>query len=111
MELWIKYGLAEIRGKTGLGKIKRDLAMLFLARCFDLYLKPGGKHAFLMPFTVFKTQAGSGFRRFLATKTKIHVIHDLVTTRPFEGAVNRTSAVVVEKLCELSDIERENAQR
>ncbi|MEM1703569.1 MAG: class I SAM-dependent DNA methyltransferase [Zestosphaera sp.] len=97
--LWETYG---ILGK-GAG-FKRDLAMLFLARCFDLYLKPGGKHSFLMPFTVFKTQAGGGFRRFLATKTKIRVVHDLVTTYPFEGAVNRTSAIVVEKICELKDI-------
>ncbi|MEM1697904.1 MAG: hypothetical protein QXG48_04550, partial [Thermofilaceae archaeon] len=103
--LWSQYGLAEVGGRR-LGKVKRDLAMLFLARCFDLYLKPGGKHAFLMPFTVFKTQAGAGFRKFLATKTKIHVVHDLVTTYPFEGAVNRTSAVVVEKICELSDLGR-----
>ncbi|MEM1918154.1 MAG: hypothetical protein QW504_05680 [Sulfolobales archaeon] len=94
-DLWETYG---ILGK-GAG-FKRDLAMLFLARCFDLYLKPGGKLAFLMPFTVFKTQAGSGFRKFLATKTKIHVVHDLVTTYPFEGAVNRTSAIVVEKVCD-----------
>ncbi|MGB9827384.1 MAG: Eco57I restriction-modification methylase domain-containing protein, partial [Thermosphaera sp.] len=64
--LWSQYGLAEIKGKRGLGKVKRDLAMLFLVRCFDLYLKPGGRHGFLMPFTVFKTQAGAGFREFLA---------------------------------------------
>ncbi|MEM1703934.1 MAG: class I SAM-dependent DNA methyltransferase, partial [Zestosphaera sp.] len=98
--LWETYG---ILGK-GAG-FKRDLAMLFLARCFDLYLKPGGKHAFLMPFTVFKTQAGGGFRRFLATKSRVSVVHDLVTTYPFEGAVNRTSAIVVEKICELKDID------
>ncbi len=102
--LWSQYGLAEIRGKTGLGKVKRDLAMLFLARCFDLYLKPGGRHGFLMPFTVFKTQAGAGFRRFLATKSRIIKIHDMVTLYPFEGAVNRTSAIVIEKICELGDI-------
>ncbi|MEM3944008.1 MAG: N-6 DNA methylase [Thermofilaceae archaeon] len=107
--LWSQYGLAEVGGRR-LGKVKRDLAMLFLARCFDLYLKPGGKHAFLMPFTAFKTQAGAGFRRFLATKTKIHVVHDLVTTYPFEGAVNRTSAIVVEKICELSDLGRGECQ-
>ncbi|MEM4593104.1 MAG: N-6 DNA methylase, partial [Sulfolobales archaeon] len=99
--LWESYG---ILGR-GAG-FKRDLSMLFLTRCFDLYLKPGGRLAFLMPFTVFKTQAGTGFRRFLATKTKIHVVHDLVTTYPFEGAVNRTSAMVVEKICELSDLSR-----
>ncbi|MEM1801348.1 MAG: hypothetical protein QXF58_06405, partial [Desulfurococcaceae archaeon] len=97
--LWSQYGLIETRGK-GLGKVKKDLAMLFLARCFDLYLKPGGKHAFLMPFTVFKTQAGAGFRRFLATKTRVHVVHDVVTTYPFEGATNRTSAIVIEKVCD-----------
>ncbi|MEL9941011.1 MAG: N-6 DNA methylase [Ignisphaera sp.] len=103
-DLWVRYGLAEIKGKTGLGKVKRDLAMLFLARCFDLYLKEGGKLGFLMPFTVFKTQAGAGFRDFLVRKTRIHVIHDLVTLYPFEGAVNRTAAIVVEKVCSLSDI-------
>jgi len=99
--LWKMYGLTEIRGKTGLGKVKRDLAMLFLVRCFDLYLKPGGRLGFLVPLTVFKTQAGAGFRNFLVRKTKIHIIHDLVTLYPFEGAVNRTSAIVVEKICEI----------
>jgi type II restriction/modification system DNA methylase subunit YeeA len=101
-KLWEDYGLAKIRGKVGLGKVKRDLAMLFLARCFDLYLKPGGRLGFLMPFTTFKVQAGAGFREFLVRKTKIHVVHDLVTLYPFEGAVNRTAAVVVEKVCELN---------
>jgi len=104
-DLWSQYGLAEMRGKVGLGKVKRDLAMLFLARCFDLYLKECGKLGFLMPFTVFKTQAGAGFRNFLARKTRVHLVHDMVTLYPFEGAVNRTSAVVVEKLCEV-DLER-----
>jgi type II restriction/modification system DNA methylase subunit YeeA len=84
--LWEKYGLIKIRGKTGLGKVKRDLAMLFLTRCIDLYLKENGKLGFLMPFTIFKTQAGAGFRDFIASNTKIHVIHDLVTLYPFEGA-------------------------
>jgi type II restriction/modification system DNA methylase subunit YeeA len=101
MSLWKQYGLAEIKGKTGLGTVKRDLAMLFLARCLDLYLKDGGKLGFLVPFTLFKTQAGAGFRSFLARKTRIHVVHDLVTLYPFEGATNRTSAVVVERICEL----------
>jgi len=100
-DLWSKYGLAMIRGKRGLGKVKKDLAMLFLVRTFDIYLKKGGKLGFLMPFTVFKTQAGAGFRRFLATKMKILVVHDMVTLYPFEGAINRTAAVVVEKTCEL----------
>jgi type II restriction/modification system DNA methylase subunit YeeA len=75
--------------------------MLFLARCLDLYLRVGGKLGFLIPFTVFKTQAGAGFRSFLARKTKVHIIHDLVTLYPFEGATNRTAAIVVEKVGEV----------
>jgi type II restriction/modification system DNA methylase subunit YeeA len=96
-ELWKSYGLLMVR-KTG--GFKRDFAMLFLARCFDRYLAEGGVLGFLIPFTVFKTQAGAGFRRFLANNTRISVVHDLVTLYPFEGAVNRTAAVVVEKVGE-----------
>ncbi|MCC6014920.1 MAG: class I SAM-dependent DNA methyltransferase, partial [Desulfurococcaceae archaeon] len=103
--LWKYYGLTEMMGKVGLGKVKRDLAMLFLVRSLDLYLKDRGKLGFLMPFTAFKVQAGAGFRRFLARKTKVHIVHDLVTLYPFgrgkKGAVNRTSAIVVEKICEV----------
>jgi len=101
--LWEKYGLLVIKGKTGIGKVKKDLSMLFLARCFDLYLKVGGKLGFVITFTVFKTQAGAGFRNFLARRTKINVIHDLVTLSPFEGATNRTGIVIIEKVCELED--------
>jgi type II restriction/modification system DNA methylase subunit YeeA len=108
--LWGFYGLTEVAGKVGLGKVKRDLAMLFLARCFDRYLAVGGVLGFLIPFTVFKTQAGAGFRRFLASRTRVRVVHDLVTLYPFEGAVNRTAAVVVEKVGpnELDMVVREN---
>jgi type II restriction/modification system DNA methylase subunit YeeA len=108
--LWGFYGLTEVAGKVGLGKVKRDLAMLFLARCFDRYLAVGGVLGFLIPFTVFKTQAGAGFRRFLASRTRVRVVHDLVTLYPFEGAVNMTAAVVVEKVGpnELDMVVREN---
>lgn len=102
--LWDWYGLLKILGKGG---FKRDMAMLFLARCLDRYTKDGGKLAFLIPFTVYKTQAGAGFREFLAKgyrkdekmkcSCNVEKIHDLVTLYPFEGAVNRTSLIVVEK--------------
>jgi type II restriction/modification system DNA methylase subunit YeeA len=95
--LWKNYKLAEFRGGTGMGKAKKDLSMLFLVRSFNLYLKEGGKLGFLMTFTIFKSQAGAGFRKYLINNTKIHIIHDLVTLRPFEGAINRTGAIVVEK--------------
>jgi len=81
--------------------------MLFVARCLDRFTKENGRLAFLIPFTVYKTQAGAGFREFLAkgywkdekanSPCKVLKIHDLVTLYPFEGAVNRTSLVVIEK--------------
>jgi type II restriction/modification system DNA methylase subunit YeeA len=104
-DLWIKYGLART---ISTGGFKRDLSMLFLIRSFDRYLKEGGKLGFLITFTVFKTQAGAGFRNFLAKNAKIHVIHDMVTLMPFEGATNRTGAIVVEKVC---DLEKTNDSR
>jgi len=102
--LWESYGLTKAEGK-GMGKVKRDMAMLFVARCFDRYVKKNGRLAFLIPFTVYKTQAGAGFRKFLATGwTKYKQIsinplkiHDLVTLYPFENATNRTSLLVLEK--------------
>jgi hypothetical protein len=105
--LWDWYGLLKKTKGMGLGKVKRDMAMLFLARCLDRYTKDEGKLAFLIPFTVYKTQAGAGFREFLAkgywqsektnSPCNVEKIHDLVTLYPFEGAVNRTSLIVVEK--------------
>jgi len=105
-KLWDSYGLLEKTEGAGLGKVKRDMAMLFTARCLDRYVKEKGKLAFLIPFTVYKTQAGAGFRKFLANgiengerkiPCKVLKVHDLVTLYPFEGAINRTSLIVIEK--------------
>ncbi|MGC9086432.1 MAG: Eco57I restriction-modification methylase domain-containing protein [Thermoproteota archaeon] len=93
--LWNSYGLLEKTKGMGLGKVKRDMAMLFMARCFDQYVNKGGKLSFLIPYTAYKTQAGAGFRRWLANNCKVEKIHDLVTLYPFEGAINRTSLIVV----------------
>ncbi|MEM7818267.1 MAG: class I SAM-dependent DNA methyltransferase, partial [Candidatus Aenigmatarchaeota archaeon] len=96
-ELWNKYGLLEKTKGMGLGKVKRDIAMLFVARCFTQYVNNGGKLAFLVPFTLYKTQAGAGFRKWLANNCQVEKIHDLVTLYPFEGAVNRTSLIVIKE--------------
>ncbi|MGC9123642.1 MAG: Eco57I restriction-modification methylase domain-containing protein [Thermoplasmata archaeon] len=99
--LWNDYGLLEKTKGMGLGKVKRDMSMLFLAKSLDKFTKEGGKLAFLIPFTVYKTQTGAGFRKFIAGNEKIHSkilkIHDLVTLFPFESAVNRTSLIIIEK--------------
>lgn len=103
--LWEQYGLLKGKGK-GMGRVKREIAALFVARSLDKYVKEGGKLAFLVPFTLFKTQAGAGFREFIAkgangknrgVACKVLKIHDLVTLYPFEGAVNRTAMIVVAK--------------
>ncbi|MEM5883132.1 MAG: N-6 DNA methylase [Candidatus Aenigmatarchaeota archaeon] len=94
-ELWNKYGLLEKTKGMGLGKVKRDIAMLFVARCFTQYVNNGGKLAFLVPFTLYKTQAGAGFRKWLANNCQVEKIHDLVTLYPFEGAINRTSLLII----------------
>ncbi|MEM4884818.1 MAG: N-6 DNA methylase, partial [Saccharolobus sp.] len=96
-ELWDRYGLLEKTRGIGLGKVKRDISMLFVTRCFDQYLNNDGKLAFLVPFTLYKTQAGAGFRKWLANNCQVEKIHDLVTLYPFEGATNRTSLLVIKK--------------
>lgn len=100
-ELWEKYRLTRTTKGPGMGKVKKDMSMLFVARCLDKYTNDKGVLAFLIPFTVFKTHAGAGFRMFLAGFTnvpcKVLKIHDLVTLFPFESAENRTSLLVLEK--------------
>lgn len=94
--LWADYGLLERTKGMGLGKTKRDISMLFVARCFANYMRDNGKLAFLIPFTAYKTQTGAGFRRYLVNKCKVKIVHDLVELYPFEGAINRTSLLVIE---------------
>ena len=105
--LWDWYGLTKTTKGMGLGKVKRDMAMLFVARCLDRFTKENGRLAFLIPFTVYKTQAGAGFREFLAkgywkdekahSPCKVLKIHDLAVLYPFEGAINQASLIVIEK--------------
>ena len=90
-QLWESYGL------IGKGAFKRDIAMLFVARCFHNYDPDDGKLSFLIPFTAYKTQAGAGFRKYLSSQVRVLNIHDLVELYPFERAVNRTSLVTVER--------------
>lgn len=98
--LWDHYKLLSIKG-VGLGKVKKDLSMLFLVRVLNLYLKNDGRLGFLIPFTLLKTQAGAGFRRWLADNSIIECIHDLVTLYPFEGVINRTAAIIVRKTIDI----------
>jgi len=100
--LWQDYKLFQHKGiKARLGGAKDDISILMLYTAMDNYLKPQGKLGFVITQTVFKTAGGGeGFRRFrLGDKDYIRVIHvdDMSTLKPFEGAANRTSVVIIGK--------------
>ena len=100
--LWDSYGLSIMKeSKDTLSKGKKDFSMLFTYASADYYLKDGAKLGFLITQEVFKSKgAGEGFRRFqLGDKTYLKVIkaHDFVSIQPFEGASNKTAAIILKK--------------
>ncbi|MGB9292406.1 MAG: N-6 DNA methylase [Desulfobaccales bacterium] len=101
-KLWVKHGLFPHGGMdTILGKGKKDISMLMTYEAMDSYLKDGGKLAFVITQSVFKTSgAGQGFRRFIlgsGTPIKPVFVDDLSSFQCFEGATNRTAVVVLQK--------------
>ena len=100
--LWKDYGLTKIGGERNvLIRGRRDFSMLFVYASTDYYLKDGAKLGFLITQEVFKSKgAGEGFRRFQLGEgkyLKVLKAHDLVCVQPFEGATNKTAAIVIEK--------------
>jgi len=102
LPLWKQYGLFSLKGHAArLGGGEKDFSMLFAYTASDYYLKKAGKLGFLITQEVFKSKgAGEGFRRFrLGEKEPFKVLkaHDLVTVQPFEGAANKTAAIIFKK--------------
>jgi methylase of polypeptide subunit release factors len=100
--LWEKYGLFSLKGYAQmLGGAKPDFSMLFVYASSDYYLKDGAKLGFLITQEVFKSKgAGEGFRRFQLGEgkyLKVLKAHDLVSIQPFEGAANKTAAIILKK--------------
>lgn len=101
--LWQDYGLFVHTGMdTILGKGKKDISTLMTYVAADRYLKDGGKLAFVITQSVFKTAgAGQGFRRFRIGEEGPHLgvlgVDDMSELKPFEGAANRTSVFVLQK--------------
>lgn len=98
-----RYGLYQTKdfASRSLGVGVKDFSMLFTYASADYYLKDGAKLGFLITQEVFKSKgAGEGFRRFqYGEKERLKVLkaHDLVTVRPFEGAANKTAAIILKK--------------
>ncbi|MCM8776295.1 MAG: hypothetical protein NC930_08130 [Candidatus Omnitrophica bacterium] len=103
LQLWKDYGLFSLRGfETRLGGAKKDFSMLFTFTVSDHYLKDGAKLGFLITQEVFKSKgAGEGFRRFKlgehGNNLKVLKAHDFVSLQPFEGAANKTAAIILTK--------------
>ncbi len=100
--IWEDYGLFSLKGYAQmLGGAKPDFSMLFVYASSDYYLKDGAKLGFLITQEVFKSKgAGEGFRRFqLGDKSYLKILkaHDLVSIQPFEGATNKTAAIILKK--------------
>lgn len=105
--IWKEYGLFRAAGsgvkgtsvRHGAGK--KDLSMLMTFVVVDKLLKDGGHLAFVIPQSVFKTEAGEGFRKFVIPQTVTFFaplrVHDLSGFQPFEGPTNRTAVFVVRK--------------
>src|SRR3990170_7605041 len=102
LPLWQNYGLFSLKGHAArLGGGEKDFSMLFTYASVDYYLKKNAKLGFLITQEVFKSKGGGeGFRRFrLGEKDMFKVLKadDLVTVQPFEGAANKTAAIIIKK--------------
>lgn len=100
--MWKEYGLFSLKGHAArLGGGEKDFSMLFTYAAIDYYLNKNAKLGFLITQEVFKSKgAGEGFRKFkLGARESFKVIcaHDLVSVQPFEGAANKTAAIILKK--------------
>jgi len=102
LPLWQNYGLFSLKGHAArLGGGEKDFSMLFTYASVDYYLKKNAKLGFLITQEVFKSKGGGeGFRRFRLGEKEIFKVlkaDDLVTVQPFEGAANKTAAIIIKK--------------
>jgi len=102
LAMWKEYGLFSLKGHSArLGAGEKDFSMLFTYTAADYYLKKDAKLGFLITQEVFKSKgAGEGFRRFqLGDRESLKVIkaHDMVSVQPFEGAANKSAAIILKK--------------
>jgi hypothetical protein len=102
LQMWQDYGLFSLKGHAArLGGGEKDFSMLFTYAAADHYLAKAGTLGFLITQEVFKSKgAGEGFRKFrLGDRDTLKVLkaHDLVSVQPFEGAANKTAAIILKK--------------
>jgi hypothetical protein len=99
-EVWDSYSL---RLETGMASIlgggKRDISFLVLLRSMDRWLDEGGRGAFVVPQSLFKsTTAGRGLRRWQqpsGTPLSVDLVEDLSRLRPFPNASVKSAIVYI----------------
>jgi hypothetical protein len=86
------YGLVSGRGYSG--GIESDISTVVLYSAADHWLREGGRVAFLITWTVFKSASARGFRLGVlpdGTALRVEALADLTATQPFPDATNETS--------------------
>lgn len=101
LKLWQNYQLFPLKKTYGFSR--PDFSMLFVYASADYYLNKNksARLGFLITQEVFKSKgAGEGFRRFQIGEgeyLKVLKAHDLVSIQPFDGAANKTAAIILKK--------------
>ncbi len=101
IDKWKYYSLFRANGMEA-GFIKEDISVLLTYVALDKYLKDKGKLGFVVKETLFKSiKQGEGFRQFyiVPSRTPLHPyrVDDLTAFRPFNGAVNRSALLFIQK--------------
>lgn len=105
-DLWRHHGLFADHGRDAgmqvmLGRGRKDLAMLATYTAADKFLRPGGRLAFVITQTLFKSVgSGAGFRRFVlgdGTPLKVISVDDFGARQIFFGAGTRSAVVTLLK--------------
>ena len=100
------YKLFSHKGmKAGMGYSHDDISVVFMYVAIDKYLKIGGKLGFVMKQTLYKSIAGSEFRKFKIEKEqeasiplKVLKVNDMLALAPFKSsAQSETSTIILEK--------------
>lgn len=93
------YGLVSGRGYSG--GIESDISTVITFSAADNWLKVGGTIAFLITWTVFKSDSARGFRlsRFPHEGgLRLRSIEDLTSLQPFRDASNETGIYIATKV-------------
>ena len=93
------YGLVSGRGYSG--GIESDISTVITFSAADNWLRDGGLVAFLITWTVFKSDSARGFRFGKLpgdAGLRVKFIEDLTRLQPFPDARNETAVYVAEKV-------------